>query len=150
MDTLIFGFAGTIAEKVAKSLGDIAHIKIIKSDEAFIERFVAQTDFSQYKNIIGMGMYSGKDKDRVRIETECSSQFRNNKENLQKLAIPYSMGESDIFKLAKCIGNSWCNLVSFRLLASGKITNYTFLHIPPTMSVEKVAKAIRQFCFLLK
>ena len=87
MNTLIFGFEDTIAEKVAHLLSDIADIKIIKSSETDIESFITQTDFSHYKRIIGTGMYSGRDKDRVRIETECSSQFRNKKENLIRLSI---------------------------------------------------------------
>lgn len=144
MNTLIFGFEDTIAEKVAYLLSDVADIKIIKSSETGIESFISRTDFSHYKRIIGMGMYSGRDKDRVRIETECSSQFRNKKENLTRLPIPYFIDENDTFKLAKGIGNSWCNLVSFRLLSSHKITNYTFLHIPRTMSDKFVAGSLRK------
>ena len=143
MNTLIFGFEGTITEKVARFLSDIADIKIIKSSETDILSFISQTDFSRYERVIGMGMYSGRDKDRVRIETECSSKFRNKKENLTRLPIPYFIYENDIFKLAKGIGNSWCNLVSFRLIKTQKVANYTFLHVPRTMSVTKVANAVR-------
>jgi len=143
VNTLIFGFEGTNTEKVAQLLSDVADIKIIKSSETGIENFISRTDFSHYKHIIGIGMYSGRDKDRVRIETECSSQFRNKKENLIRLSIPYFIDENDIFKLAKGIGNSWCNLVSFRLIKTQKVANYTFLHVPRTMSVTKVANAVR-------
>lgn len=143
MNTLIFGFEGTITEKVAQLLSSVADIQVIKSDETDIETFIEQTDFSRYERVIGMGTYSGKDKDRVRIETECSSQFRNKKENLIRLSIPYFIDENDIFKLAKGIGNSWCNLVSFRLIKTQKVANYTFLHVPRTMSVTKVANAVR-------
>ncbi len=149
MKTLIFGFENTVTEKVARQLSDIADIEVIKSNTADIERFITQTDLFHYERVIGMGTYSGRDKDHVRIETECSSQFRNNKENLTRLPIPYFIDENNTFRLAKGIGNSWCNLVSFHLVKSLNVAKYTFLHVPHTMPVTKVENAIRAELILL-
>lgn len=35
--------------------------------------------------ILGLGVYSGKDQDKIRIETKCTNQFRNDFINGDKL-----------------------------------------------------------------
>ncbi len=144
MNVLVFGFRGTIAEKVAKELHDTADVKIIASSEQNVERFISETDFSAYDYIIGMGSYSGHDKDKVRVEASCSNQFRNDKTRLRKLEIPYFIEPKGIFKFARGIGNSWCNLVSYALLSKNPDIQYTFLHIPKSQSYKTVADEVRK------
>lgn len=94
----------------------------------------------QPKYVLGMGIYTGVDQNLIRIETKTTNQFRNNPietgENIPRtLAINYFLKpQPNIAKLANGIGNSWCNLVSWKLmrLINDKQLNskYTFLHVP--------------------
>lgn len=130
MSLLIFAFRYTIAEKVAEGLKISARKIWLDSTEQAITTFTTETHFSDYDYILGMGMYSGRDKGALRIETTCSSQFRGSKTNLQMLTIPYFLHSAPGIKLAKGIGNSYCNLVSYQLLSRSSHPNYTFIHIP--------------------
>lgn len=144
---LVFGFSGTVAEKIANNLRGIADVKIIQSDKDYIEHFVAATDFRLYDYILGMGAYSGRDNGKIRIEAVCSSQFRNDKHNLKTRNIPYFIQEGGVFKVAaKGIGNSWCNLVSYKILSKSPKIKYTFLHIPKTfdevMAIVEIQRVV--------
>ena len=102
----------------------------LNSNTDDIKSFVLNTDFAKYDYVLGIGDYSGKDQDYIRIETRCSSQFRNNKTNLTYIKIPYYFKADDGVKLASGIGNSWCNLVSYLILCKSPYLKYTFLHVP--------------------
>lgn len=142
MKILIFAFKGTIAESVANLLTDQSDIIIIKSTISDIEKFIQETDFSHYDYILWMGMYGGRDKDALRIETVCSNQFRNSKAKIITKPIPYFLQPSDGIKFAKGIGNSWCNLVSYKLVTSYHDKPYTFLHIPRSFDADRAAKIV--------
>lgn len=143
--TLVFAFRHTIAEEILKHLklpGNVDKILLDSSVEA-VDHFIATTNFSQYQHILGLGMYSGRDQDKIRIETECISQFRNNKQNLEILPIPYFIEPSEHMKSAKGMGNSWCNLVSYKLLKRVPDVKYTFLHVPKRFDVRVATYAIQ-------
>lgn len=142
MRLLIFAFRGTIAESVARALPFPADVVVLDSTEAAIDTFVQDTPFASYSHVLGLGVYSGRDQDRLRTETACTSQFRNQKETLRTLAIPYFLRPDDSAKLAAGMGNSWCNLVSYRLLTLYPDLLYTFLHIPKTFAVERACAVV--------
>lgn len=139
---LVFAFKGLVSEKVAKLLGDRFDIAIIDSTVADIERFIQETNFDSYDYILGMGMYSGRDKAALRIETVCTNQFRNNKESLDVKPIPYFLQPSDGIKIVKGIGNSWCNLVSYKLVSVFPEKPYTFIHVPKKFATKKAGEII--------
>lgn len=106
--------------------------------------------------ILGMGTYSGVDQDKIRIETLCTNKFRNDilygNEYVEKKIDPY-LEVSESMKFASGIGNSYCNLVSWKiteLIDKGKLkAKYTFLHIPknikPWILVPEIDKALTGF-----
>ena len=90
--------------------------------------------------ILGLGSYSGVDQDNIRIETICSNQFRNNfieGDHYTETEIKPFLKPTAFMKYTKAIGNSYCNLVSWKimqLINQNKLnSHYTFLHIPKTM-----------------
>lgn len=117
MKILILAFKNTVTETIAKDLRISTKKVYLESNKEWIERFVTRFDFAEYDYILALGEYNGRDKDAIRIETECSSQFRNNKERLEELTIPYFLKPEPPFKLVNGIGNSWCNLISYRMLS---------------------------------
>lgn len=142
--TLILAFKYALAEEIFTQLKlpDTVDKIFLDSSVESIGYFIATTNFSQYEHIIGLGMYPGRDQNKIRIETECTNQFRNNKENLEKLNIPYFIQPNEHMKLAKSIGNSWCNLVSYRLIKAVPDTRYTFLHIPKRFDPFKASRVV--------
>ena len=152
MNVIVFGFKGNVSEQVAKHLKHRVASIIVDSSEASINSFVNETDFSNFDYIIGLGSYSGKDADKLRIETLCNSQFRNDKANLVEIAIPHFFKETESMKLASGIGNSYCNLVSYKLLSNTTNSNlkYTFLHIPKKHNPKDAAVTIDEQLLLLE
>ncbi len=146
MKILIFAFKGTIAEKVACLLDNQFDKNIVKSSVSDIESFIRETNFTYYNYILGMGKYSGRDTNALRIETICSSKFRNSKSKIATKPIPYFLQPSDGIKLARGIGNSWCNLVSYKLVREFPKKPYTFVHIPrsydPRTAISSLEKQL--------
>jgi len=76
MKILVFAFAGTVAQNVAM-LFESDHQIMLASSRNALDLFVATTDFSAYDLVLGLGAYNGRDHNALRIESECSSRFRN-------------------------------------------------------------------------
>lgn len=89
--------------------------------------------------LLGLGSYSGVDQDKIRVETLCSNQFRNNYDGdkRQEILIKPFLKPNSQAKFAKAIRNSYCNLVSWKIMQLIQMrklrSQYTFLHIPKTM-----------------
>ncbi|MCL5090946.1 MAG: hypothetical protein M1514_02980 [Patescibacteria group bacterium] len=69
----------------------------------------------QLTHILGLGSYSGIDQDKIRIETTCSNQFRNDfveGNSYQEVKIKPLFQPTPLAKFSQGIGNSYCNLVS--------------------------------------
>lgn len=141
MKVLIFGFKNSLRH-IISNLDDNFDKIYINSNISSIKKFVTDTNFKQYDYVIGLGLYSGKDTGYIRIETKCSSQFRNNKSNLELILIPYFFKPDNNFKLASGIGNSLCNLVTYSVLKKSHNIKYTFLHIPKTFCLLKATDCI--------
>ena len=139
---LVFAFKGTVAETVAGKLESVVQIYIVDSSMRAIDELTIKIQQQDPNYILGMGMYSGRDKDRLRIEKYCSSQFRDDKNTLEQLTLPHFIRQGDYIKEAAGIGNSWCNLVSYRIMKEINPNHFTFLHIPKSFDVNKAAKLI--------
>lgn len=110
-----------------------------------IDHYLKMLIHDQPKYILGMGTYTGVDKENIRIETVTKNQFRNDViENdfpiSKQIVINPFVKESENTKLASALGNSWCNLISYKImrLIENKELNskYTFLHIPSSFKFD--------------
>ena len=106
--------------------------------------------------VLGLGTYSGVDQDKIRIETICTNQFRNNVINgdtHKKTEINHFLLPTENMKYASAIGNSYCNLVSWKimqLINQEKLeSQYTFLHVPrkirPWITSPEIDQALLNF-----
>ncbi|MBU0569397.1 hypothetical protein KKB40_01280 [Patescibacteria group bacterium] len=116
------------------------------SIDGYIDSFLSR---EQPEYILGMGVYSGKDQDKIRIETKCTNKFRNgfmNGSQLEKIDIHPFLKPHSLTKYAEGLGNSYCNLVSWKIMSkikNGELkSKYTFLHIPKGMNVWQVVEEI--------
>lgn len=95
----------------------------------------------QPKYILGLGMYTGRDQGKIRIETVCTNSFRNYPiESIaaQRIEIEPFLEPLKNSKYSKGMGNSYCNYASWQIMReiqkSALNTRYTFLHIPREMN----------------
>lgn len=116
-----------------------------------IDHYLKMLIHGQPKYILGMGTYTGVDKDSIRIETVTKNQFRNGAiENdfpiSKQIIINPFVKESENTKLASALGNSWCNLISYkimRLIENKELkSEYSFLHIPSSYDFNKAVEII--------
>lgn len=128
------------------------HCYIVYSNN--IDHYLDLLIHDQPSHILGLGSYSGVNQDKIRIERITTNQFRNDKieENApNKLGISNFLSlsmPSDSFKYTDAIGNSWCNLISWkimRLIDNGALhSQYSFLHIPKSFDQKIALQAIDQ------
>lgn len=116
-----------------------------------IEHYLEMLLHDQPPYVLGLGTYSGADQGQIRIETICTNQFRNSyvDGNEKKVvAVNSFLFQSSQMKIAKAIGNSHCNLVSWKimqLINQDKLNaQYTFLHIPKNIKPRVVTEMIDQ------
>ena len=104
----------------------------------------------QPKCILGLGSYSGINQEKIRIETVCTNQFRNNYDGgvPKQITLNYFLQPNENLKLGKAMGNSYCNQISWKimeLISGGELSSkYTFLHIPKSMPAWQAANFIDQ------
>lgn len=139
---LVFAFEGTISEKVLAQL--LCRYKlIIKSDAHKLDRYIENILKENFTYIIGLGEYSGKDKDKLRVERQCTNRFRNIilGRQYESISISEFLLPSNNTKLSMGIGNSYCNLISFLLASSIKSkkmnTQYGFIHVPKKFEIDR-------------
>lgn len=152
---LIFAFKNNISEDILNGI-DIPnkHLLSTKSEVKFQQDFDELPNLirtGKFEHIIGLGQYTGKDKDKIRIEQIASNHFRNNRIGQSEyLEIPSALKNSNFdpeyFKLARGLGNSWCNLVSYKIVESIKHNDlkvtYDFLHTPKIFDKTIATSAI--------
>lgn len=114
-----------------------------------IDKYCEKLLKDQPEYILGMGIYTGRDQTHLRIETRCSNKFRReyiNSNSLIELEIKPFVDPSEDIILAQSIGNSWCNLISYKILSLIKAhklnSNYTFIHLPKKMGVEYISELL--------
>jgi len=153
MKLLIFGFLnkGNISGMVVKKLNikDKFLIPYYKKPHINgINDLINLITINNPEYILGIGSYSGIDFDSIRIETLTKNKFRNNRiGEKDKYVISPFLSIDNNYKLANAMGNSWCNLVSYKimeLIDNHKISSsYTFLHIPKKYNLNNTVSLLR-------
>lgn len=122
------------------------------SIDGYIDNFLMR---EQPGYILGLGIYSGRDQDKIRIETKCSNKFRNGFMDDGKKLIEFDINPflepGEMSKFSEGIGNSYCNMASWKIMSkigSGELkSKYSFLHIPRAI---KTWQAVREIDELLR
>lgn len=153
----IYGFAFGKGNISAYTLWRLKNINCCY--QVFPNNFDSYLNFlthDQSEYILGLGVYSGGDQDKIRIEKVCTNKFRNDIVEgdglIEKKIDPY-LKPSENSKYTQGIGNSWCNLTSWKimkLINEGELASkYTFLHIPKKMktwlAVTEIDKMLAAF-----
>ena len=121
-----------------------------------VEHYLEMLLHDQPSYVLGLGSYSGVDQNQIRIEMVCINKFRNGCIGSEKQEVKTNsfLSENSQMKLAKAMGNSHCNLVSWKimqLINQGKLNaQYTFLHIPKNMKPWVATEVIDQELMRLK
>lgn len=152
-ENMVYGFALGGTSRILYCLKDIDCCYVVFPNN--IDHYVDMLLHDQPLYILGLGLYSGIDQDKIRIETICSNQFRNNYEGgkSQKIQISPFLKPNSQMKFAKAIGNSYCNLISWKimqLINKQKLhSQYIFLHIPKTMkfwiAFQEIDRVLQEF-----
>lgn len=148
-DILAFSFICNISQKVLEKVL-VDQKSYLKSDEIWINEFIKNFQIANPRFILGLGEYFGRDKDKLRIEAVCSNKFRNKVqgEEYQEVRLTTFLEPTAKLKYAKGIGNSYCNLISYKIMKTIEETNmqtqYTFVHIPKNYNSEEAAHEINQ------
>lgn len=119
----------------------------IPSSESGIEKALNTLLANTYRKVIALGMYSGIDKNELRIETTCNTRFRNNKIfDIKHHSLSQSLKPTEHVKYARGLGNSWCNLLSVKILNHPSLqgTEYSFIHIPKSFDSKTASELIHQ------
>ncbi|GEM_PF-2300452 len=145
---LAFAFKGNISEQVLSKL-HISDSLYLHSTTESIALFLRKIQTIQSRFILGLGMYSGRDRDKLRMETICSNRFRNSilGNTVKYWKINYFLKPNADVKPASGIGNSYCNYISFQIGTLIQKQNldlhYTFIHIPKNFDKEKAITTLR-------
>lgn len=157
MLTTLFAFthrkhANISAEIVSSVAADSCYLLDCTSRDSFnasfqkLEHELAKHDELR---VIGLGQYSGRDRDRLRLESTARNRFRNSKivkggPDTYPLALDAQMQN---IKIADGIGNSWCNLACYLLSRAisqkGQNANLYFFHIPKDYPTEQAVAELR-------
>lgn len=153
----IYGFALGGTSRILYRLKNINCCYLIFPNNIYHYLNILLHDQPSY--ILGMGSYSGIDQDKIRLETVCSNQFRNDcveGNTHAEMRINPFLKPTPQMKLAAGIGNSYCNLVSWKIMqlinGSQLRSRYTFLHIPKTMkswvSSQEIDRMLHEFKYI--
>lgn len=142
---LIFGFKNTNSEMILSVLNS-EHTDCILVDKN-VNSLLTYIMLNAPNQILGIGEYSGRDQDKIRIETVCRNKFRNtiihtNQPN--EITFKNILPTDQYFKRGVGMGNSWCNLMSFEINSTFPDINFTFLHIPKSLSIPQATMSIRK------
>ena len=142
MEICVIAFKNNISERIAKLL-QIKNKYYLNPNESEIRNFQVSNNVF----VLGLGQYSGKDKDKLRIETICKNKFRNKLIDINgksEYLISTQINPGVESKNACGIGNSYCNLLSY--LIASKNNNYAFIHIPKNFDIETAGREIKILC----
>ncbi|MCK9368855.1 hypothetical protein M0R04_02650 [Candidatus Dojkabacteria bacterium] len=147
---MIYAFAFTKRNISCQTLYNIKNLgsRCLLWGKVSIEKYIKKLLADQPEYILGLGQYTGRDNDCIWMETECSSRFGNNKNDIEHLRIEPFLKETEPIKKSNHIKYSYCNLVSYnicKLIKEKKLkSKYTFLHIPKGMNVELASNEINE------
>ncbi|MFC1710485.1 hypothetical protein ACFL0F_02400 [Patescibacteria group bacterium] len=135
-----FAFKNNISSEVLQNL-KLKRKHFVTSEHEAIKNFVNKLITEKPDYILGLGMYSKKDKNKLRIETHYSK-------DIKRYSISYFLSPGKNTKLTNGIGNSYCNHISLLIMESIKNkklnSKYTFVHIPKTFQTNKAVLEIEE------
>ena len=105
----IYGFAFSGISTILYKLHEVDSCYLVFG-ESSINKYLDFLIHDQPTFILGLGVYSGVDQDKIRIETICTNQFRNDYLDTDGLLInqiPSFIVANESTKLSRGIGNSW-------------------------------------------
>lgn len=130
-----FSFRNNISTRLLYQLQNVDSRHIIWPNNT--NHFFNELISIQPKYILGLGQYSGRDQDKIRIELNCTNKKGNTLIDgniLKEQSINSFFTPSQYSKYAYALGNSQCNQISWKimqLIDSKRLkSRYTFLHIP--------------------
>ncbi len=120
--------------------------RALPSSQSAISKFAQYLDPSKYSLILALGLYTGRDRDYLRIETLATSKFRSSGSDKDIRKLPNFIQPSQGLKIASAMGNSYCNLISYsiagRIKETGSDTPFSFVHIPNIFKAKAAAQVL--------
>lgn len=138
---LVISFKETVADIVAKDL-QFCTVYSIHSSLSGIEFALKTIRELKPSKVLGVGSYSGVDRDNIRLEKFCSDRFRNVGNGTRIPLNNWARAHGHI-KPTTNIGNSWCNKLSWEITNKFPDIPYSFLHIPKTYSKTQAVTDIQ-------
>ena len=143
----IFAFdkniSAQVMHEVHSQINYLITYKHLLSGQSSLSEYLNILLKKQPKYILGLGEYSGRDQSKIRIETIAKNRFRNSEilqNGANQMEIPCFLQPTMYSKFATALGNSWCNLVSYKiteLIVSKKLNSkFIFLHIPKSLDIN--------------
>ncbi len=153
MAPLLYGFAFSRKNISCSTLYSLKNIdnRYLLWGEASMDKYCEKLLKDQPEYILGLGIFTNRSKDKqsIRIETICSNKFRSKfieGDQFQENSITPFLNEVPGAIYSKTIGNSWCNLISWKItqiIKSGQLkSKYTFLHLPKSLQTESTSALI--------
>lgn len=109
-----------------------------------MDTYCEKLRISNPKYILGLGIYSGRDKRYIWNEQFCNY-------NGNSIKITPFIPETEIIKNNNHIGKGYCNLISVKIMTMierGDITSkFSFLHIPKNFNLESASTEIDTILF---
>jgi hypothetical protein len=147
---LIYAFAFSKRNISAATLWGLKHInhryQVWPNN---LDRYLDLLLHDQPAYVLGLGLYSGRDREKIRIETKCTNKLsRGYSEGNKLIEVPLNpfLVPSGGSKYGQRMGNSLCNLTSWKIMKlvnSGRLrSRYTFLHLPKTMKTPRVVAEV--------
>lgn len=156
---MIFGFAFTKRNISCQTLYKLQNLdnRYLLFGEASIDKYCEYLIKHNPEYILGLGIYGGRNKEYIHIETMCNNLFKKKlidlKEYKEIEIKPFAI-ENELAKYSQTLGKSYCNLISWKicsLISSGKISSrYTFLHIPKNNDPDISARVISSISMDIK
>lgn len=144
---IVFAFKETTSSKVLERL-KVRNKRYVDSSAHSIDSFVSGLPFREGLWVLGIGDYSGRDKEKLRIETRCHPRFRKRTLTGKSKMSPF-LKPGLRSKYAQGLGNSFCNLISHRIINRTR-AEYAFIHIPKGFEVESAVSEISAMISLAK
>ena len=132
----IYGFALGSTSRLLYRLKNIDCCYLVFPNN--LDKYLNMLIHDQPPYILGLGSYSGVDQDKIRIETICSNQFRNDFVDDNQYAeteIKPFLKPTAMMKYAKTIGNFYCNQISWKimqLINQGKLHSQILISRKPS------------------
>lgn len=135
-----FAFKNTISGKVLSYL-NIKDKVILNSNKENINYYIYKIKQEKPDYILGLGEYSGRDSSQLRLEQSCTNKFRNDIDGSilirHKIESFIKFNNCSLIKQSDGIGNSWCNLISYKVINEiSQNQHYSFVHIPKHFDVR--------------